>query len=660
MRIRCLVPLVLLLAGVPSAWAADWVFLPRATTVDAAAQLHPLVAPDASPRALARRAARGRDDRVEELQRGPDATALAFVVQSGARVRRVSRWLSAVSVDATPEQRRVLEARFGAHSLRPVRSWKSDRLPRVAMRPSASPEDSAYYGPSLGQITQIQVDRLHVLGVYGEGIRALLLDTGFDTSHPAIDHLSVIAEWDFVQDDSSTADGPEDPASQDRHGTGVLSVLAGRAPGDLIGVAPSVEVLLAKTERVDEEVRLEEDAFVAALEWGEALGADLMSASLGYVDFPDQPDSFSYAPEDFDGDTAVTTRAVDDLVALGVVAVVSAGNRGPSESSLMTPADADSVISVGAVSDTGVLTNFSSRGPTADGRIKPEVCARGLATVWAETSGGYGAVSGTSLAAPLVAGSAALLLELHPGWGPGAVRDALMATATGAATPDPGSGWGVVQVEDAAFAIEAPETPLPFRLRSPLDGDVAFGSAVVFEWTPAVDLQAAGPVHYTIEFASDSDFASIVARYEAGSDTLRALSFLPDGKHWWRVLATDADGFIRSSGIRTLTADLLTAAPAPGEAELMWRREDSQQGQTWSLRLGLAGRLGVEVYDLRGRRVRVLRAPAAVETGEIRLDWNGRDAAGGRVARGAYFLRAVLDAPAGRRVTATARIMSGL
>jgi hypothetical protein len=235
-----------------------------------------------------------------------------------------------------------------------------------------------------------------------------------------------------------------------------------------------------------------------------------------------------------------------------------------------------------------------------------------------------------------------------------------MATATGATAPDPGSGWGVVQVEDAAFAIEEPEIPLPFQLRSPLDGDEAFGSAVVFEWTSAVDLQGAGPVHYTIEFAADPDFANIVARYEAGSDTLRALSFLPDGKHWWRVLATDADGYVRSSEIRTLTASLLTAAPGSERTLLSWRRGDGSESDTWWLGLGLAGRLGVEVYDLRGRRVRVLREPAAVETGEIRLDWNGRDAAGRRVARGAYFLRAVLDAPARGRVTATVRIMSGL
>ncbi len=153
--------------------------------------------------------------------------------------------------------------------------------------------------------------------------------------------------------------------------------------------------------------------------------------------------------EDMDGNTAVTTKAVDIAVSLGMVCVTAAGNENGGEwNHIIAPADADSVIAVGAVDKDGEIATFSSRGPSYDGRIKPELCALGVKTYCARpgSNNPYGNVSGTSLATPLVAGAAAVLLSAHPDWTPMMVREALMGTASRWLIPDNDYGWGIVDV----------------------------------------------------------------------------------------------------------------------------------------------------------------------------------------------------------------------
>jgi hypothetical protein len=642
-----------------------WVFLPRASS-SMVRELDGLpYPPPPNERAHARRALRGREDRVQVLGRGPDPGALQRVIESGATVVAVSRWLSAISVHADARAVESLRAGFGPGSVHPVRTLRGVRrtpahpilpvdLPRRADAPFA-------YGASGPQLEQIQVDRLHARGLTGHGVRVLVLDTGFWLDHPAFGELAVVAEYDFVFDDAFTANDPEqDPFYQHRHGTGVLGVVAGLDEGRLIGAAPRAEVLLAKTEWVSTETRIEEDAFVRALEWGEALGADVMTASLGYRMFPDEPDSFAYAPEDFDGDTAVTTRAVDDLVALGVVAVTSAGNGGPEPQTLLTPADADSVLAIAAVDSLGVIVAFSSRGPTADGRIKPDLAARGRLTVWAETIGGdYAAVNGTSLSAPLVGGTVALVLEAHPDWGPGQVMDALRATASQADAPDDDLGWGLVRAHDAVFAVAEPQWPLPFDPIEPGAGDSVSASAVGFRWTRAVDLQTPDAVQYTIELGADPDFGDLFASYDAGLDTSMVVTGAPAGSWWWRVRAADPEGHARFSRARAVTFEQATAAPA-GSVFSAWSAPwPNPTAGTSQLRLRLVEAVSarIEVFDVSGRRVRTLVADARWPRGERLLQWDGSDDNGRPAASGAYFVRASLRGPRGTEEQVTARVI---
>ncbi len=210
-----------------------------------------------------------------------------------------------------------------------------------------------------------------------------------------------------------------------------------------------MEFLLAKTEDETSESIVEEDNYVAALEWGEQNGADVASSSLAYLDW------YSYC--DMDGNTGVTTKAVDIAVSLGMVCVISAGNWGtvspppnPCDTLyyyISAPADADSVIAVGAVNRDGIIASFSSHGPTYDGRIKPEVCARGVST-WCTNpnSNSYRTARGTSFSAPLVGGAAAVIISAHPDWTPMQVREALMMTADQSDDPDNDYGYGIIDV----------------------------------------------------------------------------------------------------------------------------------------------------------------------------------------------------------------------
>ena len=373
--------------------------------------------------------------------------------QSGAIIHRKSRWLNAVSVTADEGALNAISALPIVKKIIPVAVYKKKKL-ELTSSPLLSRKytlEFLDYGFAQDQIEQINCHTAHEANYFGQGVRVLYIDTGYDLGHEAFDSLQLVAQYDFINNDENTANENEQEIAdnQDSHGTLCLSVLAGFKPGSLIGPAFKSEFLLAKTEIVTDEIQQEEDNFVAGLEWGEANGADVACSSLGYLDW------YSYC--DMDGNTGVTTNAMDIAVSLGVVCVTSAGNWATPEPPpnpcdtlyyyISAPADADSVIAVGAVNSNGDIANFSSHGPTYDGRIKPEVCARGVST-WCvnSNSDSYQTASGTSLSAPLVGGAAAVVLSAHPDWTPMQVRDAFMMTADRADKPDNDYGYGVVDV----------------------------------------------------------------------------------------------------------------------------------------------------------------------------------------------------------------------
>lgn len=395
--------------------------------------------------------------------------------ESGAYIHQKSRWLNAVSITAGENVKNEISALPFVKKIEPVAVYKKNKLEVTASQSfrNQSNLDSLDYGFAQEQIEQINCHTAHAAGYTGQGVRVLILDTGFNIERTVFDSLEIIDEWDFINNDGNTSNETSDESNsgQHNHGTLVFSTLAGYDPGNLIGPAFDAEFLLAKTEDVTSETQVEEDNYVAALEWGEQNGAEVMSSSLGYLDW------YSYC--DMDGNTGVTTIAVDIASYLGVLSVTSAGNWGTSEPPtnpcdtlyyyISAPADADSVISVGAVNSVGEIANFSSHGPTYDGRIKPEVCARGVST-WCvnANSDTYRTASGTSLSAPLVGGSAAVILSAHPDWTPMQVREAMMMTADRSSDPDNDYGYGVIDVMAAidyeTSAIDENNVPDKFTI----------------------------------------------------------------------------------------------------------------------------------------------------------------------------------------------------
>ena len=364
----------------------------------------------------------------------------------GFEIKNESRWLNAVSILCQEsELDRIAELPF-VKKIEPVLCYKKPKM-KQGDDISFNSRDLDY-GNSQAQIEQINVHVLHNAGYTGEGVRILVMDTGFNLTHSSLSGINVIQQWDVINDDNETANQTTDEVDigQDYHGTAVLSTIAANAPGELIGVAFNAEFLLAKTEDVAQEIQQEEDNYVAGLEWGEANGADVVSTSLGYLDW--------YDYEDMDGNTAVTTNAIDIAVGLGMVCVTAAGNSGnDSWYYIIAPADADSVIAVGAVRESGTIANFSSHGPTFDGRIKPEVCARGSSTwcVNPNSTTTYTQLSGTSLACPLVGGAVALIRQAQPEWSAMQIREAVIMTASQSFEPDNSYGYGIM---NTAMAIE--------------------------------------------------------------------------------------------------------------------------------------------------------------------------------------------------------------
>ncbi len=367
----------------------------------------------------------------------------------GAKLRQPSRWLNAVSFEVSQNILEQIALLPFIKSIKPVLTYIRKPI-KEEVQPQWKPLVPINYGPSYDQLQQINVPAVHALGYNGQGVLVCMMDTGFRKDHKAFKSAfsegRVLAEYDFINLDTNTQNEPgQDATSQHNHGTYTWSALGGEIDGTLYGPAYKANFILAKTEYVPTETRIEEDNWVAGMEWADSIGADVISSSLGYLDFDD---GFTYTRQQLDGNTAVTTIAADIAASLGIVVCNAMGNEGPGDTTLITPADADSIISCGAVNSSGTIASFSSRGPTGDGRIKPEVVARGVSTYCATATdtNTFGYVGGTSLSTPLVGGCAAVLLSAHPDWVPWKVREALIYTANNALTPNNTYGWGLIDL----------------------------------------------------------------------------------------------------------------------------------------------------------------------------------------------------------------------
>ncbi len=413
-----------------------------------------------SPRALERRGLRRtRPGLVDEQDGALCEGYVRAVLDTGAVLRTRSRWLNAASVEAGAAQVERIAALPFVARVEPVRSGcPAEAVPVRRARPGPGAEGPGFYGTALSQLEQIGITDMHAGGFTGAGIVIGVLDTGFLRSHEAFNHpgheIDVIAEWDFVDGDADAGVEAGDPADQHDHGTIILAVMAGYAPGAYAGGAYDASFILAKTEDTTGETPIEEDYYAAGLEFIESNGADVATSSLAYDDW--------YSWFDMNGLTAVSTIAVNAATENGLACCTAAGNGGFDQDlpSLAAPGDAFEVVTCGAVDAAGVTADFSSNGPSFDGRVKPEVLARGVSTasIDPDDDAGFLEADGTSMSTPLVAAATALLIDAHPQWTIPQIREALFTTADfyvahGAPDPEFRRGYGVIDVS-AASALD--------------------------------------------------------------------------------------------------------------------------------------------------------------------------------------------------------------
>lgn len=377
---------------------------------------------------------------------------VAGLKQSGVTVWYTSRWFNAAVVQCTDEQ---LEQLSSLAYIKGTRTLNRTSLPKETNQSRQSQHKlepasgtplygraaSIDYGPSFHQADMLGTDELHAAGYAGAGMTVAVFDAGFPgvNSIAAFSHLfqgnRLKATFDFVKKDQHVF-------SADGHGTAVLSTMAAYEPGKIIGTAYAANYILLRTEDAATEYNIEEINWLLAAEYADSAGADVINSSLGYTVF-DAP-SVSYTYTDMDGNTSLVTKAADLAAAVGMLVVVAAGNEGNGQwRYISAPADADSVLTVGAVDSLGAKALFSSFGPTADGRIKPDVVALGANAYVINVLGNLVKSNGTSFSSPIMAGFATSLWQANPDKTRQEIIALLRQLGSNSTNPNNSIGYGI-------------------------------------------------------------------------------------------------------------------------------------------------------------------------------------------------------------------------
>ena len=417
-----------------------------------------------SPRALQRRANQGIA--IDEYDIPVNPQYLQAVANCGAELLNPSKWLNGVTVHVTDPG--VIDAINALDFVSTVRNCPNDlkaqeqkqRWMANEMKPVVANRGlRGYYGGAEDQVTQLKVNVLHDMGYDGTGVVIAVLDGGFigTDAQTCFDNMReegrLLGVRDFVY-------GATSVYTQSTHGTSCLSTMAAYDPNTMVGTAPKASYYLIHTEDGDGENIVEEYNWVSGAEFADSLGVDVCSTSLGYIDF--DMTQWGHPFSHFDGHTAPMTIGAEIAASRGMICVNAAGNEGSGTCTLGIPADAEHILTVGAVGASGERASFSSVGPTYDGRIKPDVMALGEGTYVATGYPGWGwdyyNGSGTSFATPVLAGAVACLRQARPYSSVQEICDVIRQCGNRAGNPDSYYGYGIPDFSQALELLSMEES----------------------------------------------------------------------------------------------------------------------------------------------------------------------------------------------------------
>jgi hypothetical protein len=410
----------------------------------------------------------------------------AYVLQiknaSGISIKSRSKWLNALHVQglqADIENLKDLEiVKEVVFANKFLNTAPKNNIPQKIIKQQNKLEiqTNFNYGAATNQISMLKGEVLHENNFTGEGMQIAVIDAGFPNvnSFEAFDRIinnnQILGGYDFVNRNSNFYTGYY-------HGMAVLSTIAGYVENDFVGTAPDADFYLFITEDNNNETPLEESLWVEAAEKADSLGVDVLNTSLGYTTF-DNP-NYNYTYSNMDGNTTFISKGSEIAFSRGMIVVNSAGNEGNNTwHYISAPADAASVLSIGAVNAAGVIASFSSYGPTFDGRVKPDVCAQGANVYIINSAGNIATSNGTSFSGPIIAGAVACLWQAFPNKSNAEIVQIIKESAHLYSSPTNHEGYGIPNFENAYNTLHindiTSETSEIILYPNPVFGDLFF------------------------------------------------------------------------------------------------------------------------------------------------------------------------------------------
>ena len=411
-----------------------------------------------SERALQRRVRQNIPVTTDDLP--VSARYIDSLKQMGFEIMNTSRWFNSATVRCLPEDTEKLrKIDFIRHTsfhqteypadttviekdddLKTLISFIFQQKDEEGSKPLyAAPE--AYYGQAADQVGMMNGQALHDRGFRGQGMLIAVIDGGFNK----VDELSgfdSLRSSGRLREVKNFTPYTDNLFGDNNHGSNVLSIIASNLPGQMMGSAPDADYVLLRSEEIEHEYLVEEDNWIAAVEYADSIGVDLITSSLGYSTF--DVASQNHRQEDLDGRTVRTSRAAAMAAARGMIVCVSAGNDGDTNwKRISVPADADSIVTVGAVGRRGQYVSFSSTGYTADNRVKPDLVAMGEGTAYQHSMGYIHTGNGTSYSTPLLAGFIACLWQACPDKGNIEIIEMVKRSASHFHEPNSEYGYGI-------------------------------------------------------------------------------------------------------------------------------------------------------------------------------------------------------------------------